>query len=80
MRITINSDNNWYEVIWYVQNKTIYYHIYPSTYKVWVQMILHKHVSVYIRYDNEELIYLQYMSYYLRHIHYIRSDTVNGCE
>ena len=50
----IKSDNNWYEVIWYVNKKMIYSHIYSSTYDVRAHMILPKKVAVHIRDDNNE--------------------------
>ena len=62
MRKLINSDNNWYEVIWYIHKKTLYPHIYPSTYSVCVHMILPKHALVHIQDDNNELIWLTYVS------------------
>ena len=52
----LNSDNNWYEVIWYVHNKMLYSHIYPSTYDVHSHMILTKYILVHIRGDNYELL------------------------
>ena len=56
----IKSDNNWYEVIWYVHKKKS--HIYPSTYDLLMQMILPEHVLVHIWDDNDELILLLYVS------------------
>ena len=57
----INSYNNWYEDIWYMHKKTIYSHIFPSTYDVRVQMLLHKWVLVHIRNDNKDMILLAYL-------------------
>ena len=45
-----------------MHKKKIYSHIYPSTYDVRVHMLLHKHVLVHIRDDNDELILLPYVS------------------
>ena len=58
----INSDNEWYDVIWYIHKNMIYYHIYPSTYNVRVQMLLHKCVLVLIWDENYDLIVLSYVS------------------
>ena len=44
IRIIINSYNNWFDVIGYVNNTNIYSHIYPITYNTRVQMLLHKNV------------------------------------
>ena len=54
MRIMINTDNDWYKVIWYVHNKIIYYHIYSSTHDVCAEMILPEQVLVHICDDNNE--------------------------
>ena len=62
MRITINSYNNWYEVIWYAHKKMLYSHIYPSTYDIHAQMILPKNVLVHIRDENYMMILLPYVS------------------
>ena len=57
--IYIKSDNNWYEVIWYVYKKMVYTHIYPSTHDVRAQIILPKQVLVHIWDGNDELMCLQ---------------------
>ena len=67
-------------VIWYLYNKIIYTHTYPSTYEIRVQMIITNHVLVHIRDRNDELICLQYVSHYLRHICHIRNDNICGCK
>ena len=76
--MTINSDKKWYEVIWYVHKLKIYFHTYPSTYEVRAHMILPKHISIQIRDDNDELIYLTSVSYSIRHIFHKRNDNVSG--
>ena len=48
-------------VIWYVNYKTIYYHIYPRTYNISVQIILFKQVLVHIQYENYNVIILSYV-------------------
>ena len=48
----IKSDNKWYEIIWYVHNKTMYSHIYTTNYDIRVQMILTNHVLIHICDDN----------------------------
>ena len=67
-------------VIWYLYNKIIYTHTYPSTYEIRVQMIITNHVLVHIRDRNDELICLQYVSHYLRQICHIRNDNICGCK
>ena len=72
MGITTKSGNKCYEVLWYIQKKTIYSHIYTSTYNVRVRMLLPKHVLVDIRDENDKLILLSYVSnFYAKH--YIRN-------
>ena len=62
MIIIIKSDNDWYEVICYVQNKMLYSRIYLSTYDVRVQIILPNPALVHIQDDNNELVLLPYLS------------------
>ena len=38
--MVITPDDNWYEVIYYVQKEKLYSHIYPISYDVRVYMIL----------------------------------------
>ena len=54
----INSDNNRYEVIWYMCKKRLYIHIYPSTYDVLFQIILPNKVLLHICDGNEHIILL----------------------
>ena len=61
MKIMINLDNNLYKVLWYRHKKTIYYHIYPSTYDISVQILLHRHVMVHMQYANNDMILLPYV-------------------
>ena len=61
MILIINPDNDWYEVIGYVHNKAIYFHIYPITYDVLVQMLLPNHVLVHVRDENNNVILLPYV-------------------
>ena len=52
----MKSDNNLYGIIRYVYSKTIYIYIYTIPYDVRLQMIIPKHILVYIRINNDELI------------------------
>ena len=58
----IKSDSNWYQVIWYIHNKTIYSHTYTGTYDVRVQMLLPKRLLVHIWDEKHNLILLSYVS------------------
>ena len=44
-----------------MHNKTIYSHIYPSTYFVRVQILLPKHALMHMRDENDEIILLPYV-------------------
>ena len=66
--------NNWYftcamilhkntnSIIWRVYKKTIYIHMYPSTYGLHAYMIFPKHIMLHILDGNYKLTYLQFLS------------------
>ena len=52
IRIMINSDNDWYKVIWYVHKKMMYSQRYSSIYDICAQMILPEKVCVHNEDEN----------------------------
>ena len=78
--ITIEPDNNWYEVIQYMRKKMIYSHKYSSTYDVRVQMLLPKNVLVYIRYENKDLILIPYVSTFYATYAIKGMTNISGCK
>ena len=56
------SDNNLYEVIWYVHKEMVYSNIHTIAYDVRAQIILPKHLLLHIRDENDKLILLPYVS------------------
>ena len=80
MIITINSDNNRYEGIWYKYKKMIYSHIYPSTYDVSMHMLLPKHILVHKRDDNDDMILLPYVSTFYATLIVKGMINISGCE
>ena len=62
IRIIIKSYNYWYNIIWYVLNKTVYSHIYSSTHDVRAQMILTEQLLLHILDETKKPILLPYVS------------------
>ena len=60
--------------------KMRYTHIYPSAYDVLVQILLPNHALVQKWGGNVELVCLQSVSHFLRHITHMSNYNISGCD